>query len=392
MRVLFLFIGEHHHVFHSLPLAAELATLRTGWQIEVAVSDQRHLGCIDTVRSVYPGFAPPVRQLPLPALLKPLHALGWISGQGRIPRLLAALPWLRTFDAIVVPERTSTILRHFLSGRTRLIFTPHGAGDRAVTFDARDRHFDFALVAGEKSERRMLQEGTIRPGHYATNGYVKMDLMHRFGSRRAGLFRNARPTVLYAPHFRAEFSSWPAMGREVIDIFRRQDRFNLIVAPHIRLFQNAAAATKAQIQALAMEDRIIIDLDSDRLVDMTYTSAADVYLGDVSSQVYEFLARPRPCVFLNSHGVAWQQDPNYRLWTLGEVLDSTKDLLPAIERAPARHAQFLALQRAAFAESVGGDPAGAAGRGAGAIAAWLEASVSAARGPDTGPARQQQPD
>src|SRR3546814_2994956 len=83
--------------------------------------------------------------------------------------LLDALPFLRQFDAIVVPERTTTAIRHFLSQGTRLIFTPHGAGDRAITFDVRDRHFDFALVAGAKSEQRMLDAGTIRPGHYAVN-------------------------------------------------------------------------------------------------------------------------------------------------------------------------------------------------------------------------------
>lgn len=29
---------------------------------------------------------------------------------------------------------------------------------------------------------------------------------------------------------------------------------------------------------------------------MTYTPAADIYLGDVSSQSYEFLLDPRPCL------------------------------------------------------------------------------------------------
>ena len=40
---------------------------------------------------------------------------------------------------------------------------------------------------------------------------------------------------------------------------------------------------------------------------MSYLSA-DVYLGDVSSQVYEFIYKPRPCLFLNSNEIEWTND------------------------------------------------------------------------------------
>ena len=57
---------------------------------------------------------------------------------------------------------------------------------------------------------------------------------------------------------------------------------------------------------------------------MTYMLAADIYLGDVSSQVYEFLLEPRPCIFLNGHNVPWQDNPYYSHWTLGQVIDDVK--------------------------------------------------------------------
>src|SRR3546814_13919965 len=63
-------------------------------------------------------------------------------------------------------------------------------------------------------------------------------------------------------------------------------------------------------------------LGSERSIDMSYTGSADLYLGDVSSQVAEYLYRPRPCVFLNAQGVDWQEDPNYRFWSLGPVIRS----------------------------------------------------------------------
>ena len=270
-----------------------------------------------------------------------------------------------------MPERTTTAIRYFLPRKTRLIFTPHGAGDRAIMLDPRDRHFDFVLVAGEKSEQRLLDAGTIRPGRYAVNGYVKLDLMRRLQATREPLFANDRPTILYAPHFKRDLSSWDRFGRDVIDWFAAQNRYNLVVAPHVRLFAEASDAERDAVTALAIPGKILIDLASDRLFDMSYTSGADIYLGDVSSQVYEFLGTPRPCLFLNAHGVDWQGDPDYLFWTLGDVVDDLADLPGALERAPSSHRRYADAQCARLAESIGGNPAGAAQRGAEAILGFL---------------------
>lgn len=368
MRILFLFIGEPHHVFHALPIAAEMAAV--GQAVEIAVSSADHLRVVEQLTHAYPGFAPRITLLGQRGVARWLRDWGLFRNP-RLPILFDALPFLRQFDAIVVPERTTTAIRHFLPQRTRLIFTPHGAGDRAIMLDPRDRHFHFVLVAGEKSEQRLLSAGTIRPGHYAVNGYVKLDLMPRLQAARARLFANDRPTVLYAPHFRRDLSSWDGFGRDLIAWFAAQDRYNLVVAPHVRLFAEASDAERAAIEQLAVPDKILIDLGSDRLFDMSYTSGADIYLGDVSSQVYEFLATPRPCLFLNAHGVDWRGDPDYLFWTLGDVVNDLADLPPTLEQAPARHPLYAAAQRERLAESIGGNPAGAARRGAEAILAFL---------------------
>lgn len=372
MRILFLFIGEPHHVFHALPIAAEMVA--EGQAVEVAVASTDHLSVVEQVALAYPGFAPRV------TLLGQRGFARWLRDKGlfrnpRLPILFGALRFLRRFDAIVVPERTTTTIRHFLSAKTRLIFTPHGAGDRAITFDARDRHFDFALVAGEKSEQRMLDAATIRPGHYAVSGYVKLDLMRRLQKSRAPLFANSRPTILYAPHFKRDLSSWDRLGRDVIAWFAAQDSYNLVVAPHVRLFAEASDTERMEVEKLAVPGKILIDLGSDRLFDMTYTSGADIYLGDVSSQVYEFLATPRPCVFLNAHGVDWVGDPDYLFWTLGDVIDDLDRLPDALASASGHHLRYAEAQRERLAESIGGNPAGAAQRGAEAILRFLAKNV-----------------
>lgn len=371
MRILFLFIGEAHQALHALPIAAELQTLAPDAEIEVAVAGDAHFWVIDLVRSVYPAFAPKVKKLAFPLLASVQKMLTGGDEQPRLASLFGHIRYLRGFDMIVVPERTSTIIRHFLGKRTRLIFTPHGAGDKAIMLDPRDRFFDFVLVAGEKSERRLLEAGTIAPGRYAVNGYVKLDFMRKAARNRPPLFDNDRPTVLYAPHFRPDQSSWPVMGMQIIEAFAAQERFNLVVAPHIRLFHNASRRAKATIEALAIPGKIIIDLGSNCLLDMTYTGGADIYLGDVSSQVYEFLADPGPCVFLNPHRFEWQGDPNYLFWTLGEVATTVPEAMAAVNCASAEHATYTARQREALALSVGGDPDGAARRGAEAILDYM---------------------
>ena len=368
MRILFLFIGEPHQIFHALPIAAEMAA--AGGDVEVAVASAGHLRMVEQVASAYPGFAPRIKLLGQRGISRWLRDRAVIR-HPRLPILFGALSFLRQFDAIVVPERTTTAIRHFLPRRTRLIFTPHGAGDRAIMLDPRDRHFDFVLVAGEKSEQRLLDAGTIRPGHYALNGYVKLDLMARLEKTRARLFDNDRPTVLYAPHFHRRLSSWERFGGEIITWFAEQDRYNLVVAPHIRLFAEASDADRAAVMALAVSGKILIDLGSDRLFDMSYTSGADIYLGDVSSQVYEFLATPRPCLFLNAHHADWIGDPDYLFWTLGDVVDDLAGLPAALDQATAHHPRYLGAQRERLAESIGGDPAGAARRGAEAISRFL---------------------
>jgi len=227
------------------------------------------------------------------------------------------------------------------------------------------------LVAGQKSERRLLEAGTIRPDHYAVNGYVKMDLMERLRPLRQKLFDNSRPTVLYAPHFRAQLSTWEKFGRQIIEYFSRQDDFNLIVAPHVRMFANATPSAVEEIMQLAIPDKILIDLGSDRLFDMTYTGGADIYLGDVSSQVYEFLQRPKPCIFLNAHDAPWQGNEDYLFWTLGEVISDMSQLHHALVHAHDDHPRYAEAQQTALAESVGGDPRGAARRGAEAVMRFL---------------------
>lgn len=249
--------------------------------------------------------------------------------------LLARIRWLvRDAQAIVVPERTSAALR-WLGWNRPLIHFRHGAGDRAPASESRLKVFDAILVPGQKDVERAAARGIDRARLEAV-GYVKLDYLQRAPAPDERLFDNGRPTVFYNPHFDRARSSI-GIARDVIARFREQDRYNLIFAPHIRTFENESPAARAQWTALAVPGRIVVDLDSPRLFNMHYVRSADLYLGDMSSQLYEFLARPRPAVFLNVHGVPWSDDPRYAGWRLGEVASGADDVLDAIDRAFERH-------------------------------------------------------
>ena len=68
---------------------------------------------------------------------------------------------------------------------------------------------------------------------------------------------------------------------------------------------------------------------------------------------------------------ALHADPDYLFWTLGDVIDDMADFPNALDEAAARHSRYIDAQRERLAESIGGDPAGAARRGAEAIARFL---------------------
>jgi len=117
---------------------------------------------------------------------------------------------------------------------------------------------------------------------------------------------------------------------------------------------------------------ILIDPASPRLMDMTYTAVADIYIGDVSSQVYEFIARPKPCLFLNAHGVDWKGNPDYLFWTLGDVIERPDQIMPAVREASARHGHYRDAQVTLANATLGDRRPGAAERAADAIMEFLD--------------------
>ncbi len=107
---------------------------------------------------------------------------------------------------------------------------------------------------------------------------------------------------------------------------------------------------------------------------MSYVRRADIYLGDVSSQVYEFIREPRPCVFLDGRQTAWRQDESYTHWGFGPVIERLEDLFPALESAVASQPAFDAVQRSGFQNTFDATSESASNRAAKAISGLLAAA------------------
>lgn len=336
-------IAQWHQALHVLPIAAALER-RGDVDVHVAVARPE---AIAPAKALCDRLgAPGVRV----RALWPRFLDGLCSPPRHPPKrlmLAAAAPFLAQCDAIVAPERTSLFLKRLGLRRPLLVHCDHGAGDRAVGYEPRIAQFDYALLAGRKQETRMLNERLIRPGRYRIVGYPKFEASRR---RDLHLFDDPRPTVLYNPHFDPALGSWDRCGRAVLDAFAAQGRFNLIFAPHIRLAQRCPDLA-ARVEPYATLRHLHIDLGSASSCDMTYTRAADVYLGDVSSQIYEFIERPRPCAFLDPEGRLDPQDPNAAHVRLGPVGRDPDDVLALVDRAVATFSDYQDDQVAAFAET-----------------------------------------
>lgn len=301
------------------------------------------------------------RALALPNRIAPVR---------RIAKLDHHASALLDCDVLVSTERTCLRLRARqgkLGSHARFVHVPHGAGDRAVGFHPAKGGFDRMLVAGDKTARELIGRGVAPADKVRVVGYPKFDSVA--DRPRLRLFDNDRPVFLYNPHFDPFLSSWYDEGPALLDWFATGDgqRFNLVFAPHIMLFRKklhvsleyrTARRRPAIRSAWRAAPNILIDIASERLVDMSYTLSADAYIGDVSSQIYEFLIRPRPAFFIDRFSRDRRsREGRYPAWEAGDVVRSTEDLTRLLPDFAARAPLYRSRQESLFADTISHDPA-----------------------------------
>jgi len=371
MNIAFLFIAEAYQTYHGAAVAFELMQ-HPGVSVTFYYNDPEVPHHLERIRRAY-GMQPVAYvRLTRSSKTKAVQAMR-VFGLDKTAVLRSNETQLALHDAVVSLEDTAEILFGDKQApeRPARILIVHGAGDRYVPSMPRRSRFDFIIVQGEKMKQRFLDMGIARVGRITSPGYPKLDTSRRLVAAAQPLFSNNRPIVLYNPHKVHGLQSWSSFIKPMLRLFEAQQDYNLIVAPHVKMFKRRSERARNRWRSRSTAT-ILIDPESDCSVDNSYTTAANVYVGDVSSQVYEFLAEPRPCVFLNPHKVDWQTDPHFKFWHLGEVVERPNGLMPAIRRAAERHPDYLQTQRELARSSLGDTSAGAALRAASDIFTFLD--------------------
>lgn len=357
MRIGFLFNHDQvHQVAHSLPIALAMAKRRSGAEIILCSANDGITAELKALGGKAIGDELKLVELKLVSRSSRLAdaVAGNLLPSTKLLIYRDNLEFFKSLDVLVVPEKTSLILKdYFHLDHLKIIHTRHGAGDRAIGFDKASARFDHVLAAGPKIRDRLVRDAGVSPDRITVVGYPKFDLFQRPSSDPRS--PKSRPIVLYNPHVAPHLSSWYKSGRAILRWFAANPDFQLIFAPHIMLFERRLVVTiqPPRIawpgivrQSVFNPDNILVDTDSRALTTMEYLNRADIYLGDASSQVYEFLVEPRPCLFFNAHGTDWAQNANFAHWHAGRVISDVRQLGEALSSAFEDHElRYRAVQQ-----------------------------------------------
>ncbi|SDB20522.1 CDP-Glycerol:Poly(glycerophosphate) glycerophosphotransferase [Flavobacteriaceae bacterium MAR_2010_188] len=340
-KIAFLHLDEIHHINHFISVAIELSKEH---DVEILTFPGKHDYLLSTLKNLN-GKAVKVEQLPTMGFRALTDRL-----KGReLPRKGF---WLKknknyildTFDAVVFTD----YFHHELfksrkdAKKPKFLKFAHGAPGRSYSFRKDQADFDFQLLYSDFQFQELKKRGLLGE-HPVVVGYPKVDSIVK---TKISFFKNDNPVVVYNPHFSQPLSSWHYWGQEILNFFLENKDFNLIFAPHINLFKHKGGLKPDLIdQKFYKPENIYIDLGSEKSVNMTYVNAADIYLGDVSSQVYEFIIKPRPCVFLNPTAADYKESIEFRFWKCGKVVSDLSNLSDALNKSQKDFNEFKTIQQ-----------------------------------------------
>lgn len=350
--IAFLWLGETLLIPHMWPIIESLAETRSDLQIDIWTSTSAHEALlkswqVERYPNVHLRHSRMFREVPSVNLGKNTES------PAKIPMLRSLLPHIGGYKAIVVAEQTSLWLPKMLGRFKRrippFIYTLHGAGPIVHGRWKRLLSAQKAMVCSE-ARRQELRDLGMAEDRIEITGYAKSAFRQLTLNRH--LFSNDRPIILYNPHWQPARSSWPQWGREVLARLVADGRWNIVFAPHQRIVETDDQLL-AFLDGFGEHDNLHVDLDSFAMVDGSYTRMADLYLGDSSSQVVEFLISPRPVVLLQPPDMTdlFAQRAGYDI--LGETVTEASRIIDAIAEAPAKFARYEEAQSVFAASGLG---------------------------------------
>ncbi len=341
-KIGFCFLAHQAHTRHQLPIAARLSFF-DGYTVELVVTTQVTLDDLNDLLQQYPGHKCTIR------FICGTKIKTWVGRlKGRLyPNIRNVInnnkALILDYDILVTPHANlDAVFKLDINRKIKYVCTFHGAGDGDIGFDIAFANYDLLLTSGTDVDERLRSEGVVHDKNVsAIIGYPKYDLVSTACNT---LFDNDNAVFFYNPHYVKSLTSWKVFGQGVLSFFVNNPQYNLVLAPHIKMFDGHKPSELNRYQKYP---NIIVDVNSNKLMDATYTKEADVYIGDVSSQVYEFLYFAlKPTIFLNAFNKgSWASNPSLQMWKTGVVVNEVGLLSEAIVSAKQSHISFVEVQR-----------------------------------------------
>ena len=343
--ILFLFINGPHHVYHLILPALKFAALDNGTESILVsgnpantkiINDTKKLTCIN-------NFTLIDIPLPLRYRIKNYNNKSYPPVYTRIKKITR---YLKNADAVI--STSHSLPEHLLKFGIKiptLFYLYHGTGTRAYGFESSLMEFDHILVPGQYHKDRLTKSFPVKDGQLEMVGIPKLDWLKIKKSKNQKIFKNENPIFYYNPHWDIELSSYLKWKDIIIEFFKKKKIYNLIFSPH-PLVRHLSKRTGYELKEKnCVEDNILVDLGSNQCLDGTYTSIADIYIGDISSMFTEWvIQKPRPCIFINAHNVDWKDNDNYYMWRFGKVVNELKEFEDAVNEAVSHNA-FEKIQK-----------------------------------------------
>jgi CDP-glycerol glycerophosphotransferase (TagB/SpsB family) len=213
-----------------------------------------------------------------------------------------------------------------------VVFTRHGTGDRKYTFHKDLYNFDLVFIPSKKMYQQFKELGILNKlrAHLLVE-YSKFDyLFYHENDPPLNIFANDLPIILYNPHYDKKLSSFYNDSERIITTILDSEKYNIILSPHPLI--NTWFFKDRIKKRYPKSERLHKDWSSFHKVNFDYMKIADLYLGDISSSVYEWLYFDKPIIFYNSHNIQWKNNPYHKYWELGEVVSDVQQLMDTLEK------------------------------------------------------------
>ncbi len=206
----------------------------------------------------------------------------------------------------------------------RNVHCPHGFSDK-MFWHKKSVWEDILLIYGDNMLDLLKAAGVsehlnviVRSGNYRYLYYRKHQAFFDQIVEKQIWSRldRSKPTILYAPtihHHGEELSLSFLQARELFEKLPLD--YNLVVKLHPDLEETDASALYAMMGKYEGKSNILFIKDFSLVYPLL--AGSDIYLGDLSSVGYDFLAFNRPMFFLNHLGRDAKQDRNLFLYRCG---------------------------------------------------------------------------